>query len=97
MQRLTKEALAKAVGPTQRRISRAQADFALAHFSDKMGITREALLNYSDKWSHTDLKEVQKLAALAREWGPEIRLGQEALEFLDKLTETQPTSDERSR
>ena len=95
--RLTAVELAKVVGPTQRQISRAQADFALAYFSDKVGMTREALLKYSNKWSHSDLKEVQELAAWARELGPEIRLGQEALEFLDKLTETQSAADERSR
>lgn len=97
LQRLANKSLAKAVGPTQRQISRAQADFALAQFSDKMGMTREALLKFSNKWSHSDLKEVQKLAALAREWGPDIRLGQQSLEFLDKITETQPASDVRSR
>jgi hypothetical protein len=97
LQRLANKALAKAVGPTQRQMLRAQADFALAQFTDKMGMTREALLKYSEKWSHSDLNEVKKLAALAREWSPDIRLGQEALEFSGKTTENTATSGERSQ
>lgn len=84
MARMNEEAIGKAESESYREILREGADYAIAEFDDKTGITTNSLLKRAVKWSESDHEEVQELAVWAIRNSPSGKLRQQVVEELKK-------------
>jgi hypothetical protein len=67
-----------------REFRRAAADYALALFNDRMGLTTHSLVEHAVKWSRSDVRDVQALAVSALRHVPNSNVRQQLLEELKK-------------
>jgi hypothetical protein len=89
--------LRKAANEREREILGAEADYALAQFNDKIGITTNSLLEHARRWSQSDVEQVQELAALAVRFAPDSNLRQELLQELKKSKTAKYMLEERPK
>jgi hypothetical protein len=67
-----------------REFRRAAADYALALFNDRMGLTTHSLVEHALNWSRADVRDVQALAVSAVQHIPNSKVRQQLIERLKK-------------